>query len=149
MSDLKSKLFGTCPYDAICTQACYAALRIFTGLGLALGHGLGKVPPAEKFVGLVSGLGIPAPGAFAWMAGLGELVGGILIALGLFTRPAAIVAGLTMLVAWYTHAFGPLSEAKGTFADQEKALLYLFVLAVFCALGSGKFGLDRLVFKNR
>ena len=43
-------------------------LRAFAGLALAFAHGIGKMPPSEGFVGVVAGLGFPAPGAFAWAA---------------------------------------------------------------------------------
>src|SRR5690606_4006629 len=74
-----------------------AVLRVGTGLMLAFGHGQNKVwgedrlgPPAG-FVEGVGELGFPAPLLFAWMAALAEFVGGILIAIGLLTRPMALI----------------------------------------------------------
>ena len=148
MGNFKDKLLGSCDFYDNCSQVVYAVFRAFVGFGLAYGHGLGKVPPSDGFVGLVGGIGLPAPEIFAWMAALGELAGGILIFLGLFTRPAAMIAGVTMLVAWYTHAFGPLSADKGDFTGQEKALLYLVSLAIITAVGAGKFGIDSFFSKK-
>lgn len=65
-------------------------LRIAIGMMMAIGQGLAKVPPTEGLVKLVESLGFPTPAAVAWAAGLSELVGGLLIAAGLFTRPAAL-----------------------------------------------------------
>ena len=41
-------------------------LRVFAGLAMAFAHGLGKVPPSDRFIGAVENLGFPAPALFAW-----------------------------------------------------------------------------------
>jgi putative oxidoreductase len=111
-------------------------LRLFTGLALALAHGMGKVPPGERFVSGVEGLGFPAPLLFAWAAGLSEFAGGLLLAAGLFTRPAALMILITMLVAGFRrHAADP-------FADKEKAFLYAAIAFVFLIVGGGRLALD-------
>lgn len=132
-------VFGGATFDRISGDAGLAVLRAFAGTSLALAHGLGKMPPSEKFVGGVSSLGFPAPELFAWAAGLAELVGGLLVAIGLCTRPAAAMAGFTMLVA----AFG--QHASDPFARKELALLYLSSMLCLLLVGSGRFGLDALI----
>ena len=91
-------------------------------------------------------LGMAAPEAMAWMAGIGEGVCGILIMIGLFTRPSAIWAGITLAVAAYAHVFGSLG---GGFEVGEKALLYVFALGLICALGGGKFSIDSAIFRKK
>jgi len=111
-------------------------LRMFTGLALALAHGMGKVPPSERFVNGVGELGFPVPLLFAWAAALAEFAGGLLLAAGLFTRPAALMILMTMLVAAFRrHAADP-------FADKEKALLFAAVAFFFLIAGGGRLALD-------
>lgn len=117
-------------------------LRIFAGLAMAFSHGLGKVPPSDKFVSSVANLGFPAPDFFAWAAGLSEFAGGILIAIGLFTRPSAFFLTITMFVA----AFG--KHAADSFGAQEKPLLYAVLAILLLIQGPGKYSLDWLIDKR-
>lgn len=117
-------------------DAVLAALRVFTGLAMAFGHGLRKVPPKPGFIERTADMGFPAPEAFAWAAGLAELVGGILLAIGLFTRPSAFFIVVTMLVAAF------LRHGADPFSEKELALLYGFAAAYFMVRGSGRYGLD-------
>lgn len=124
---------------AFLSDLALTVLRVATGLGMALAHGLGKVPPTERFIGGVESMGFPVPVLFAWMAGLAELVGGILLALGLLTRPAALSIAGTMVVAYF------IRHGSDPFAQKELAFLYLVLSATFVVLGSGRFGLDRFL----
>jgi len=118
-----------------------SVLRITSAL-LFLEHGTSKV------------FGIP-PSAMAWQfnaaslvgwSGIIELVGGILLALGLFTRFTAFILSGEMAVAYFTvHAAGgfyPLVN-KG-----EIAVLYCFVFLYLAAAGGGPLSLDRLRHRN-
>lgn len=113
-----------------------AIARLGFGLSMALGHGLAKVPVSEQFIEGVARMGFPMPGAFAWAAALAELVGGLLLALGLLTRPAALVVLQTMLVAAFIRHGGD------PFKKQEMALLYASASVIFLSIGSGRLGLD-------
>lgn len=114
-------------------------IRVVFGLSLALGHGLPKLTgDMSKFATGVAQLGFPFPTFFAWCATLAELVGGLLVAVGLFTRPAAAMAGFTMVVALYRHRADP-------FGRMELALLYLAVLAAIALIGAGPWSLDAKV----
>jgi len=77
-----------------------------------------------------------------WRAGLIELIGGVLIVIGLFTRPVAfIISGMTAVAYFYAHAhqgFFPILN-RG-----ELAVLYCFVFLYLAAAGGGAFSLDRL-----
>ena len=117
-------------------------LRLGVGLPLAFAHGTGKIPPSAGFIEGTAGMGFPVPVVFAWAAGLSELVGGLLLALGLATRPAALFVAITMAVAFFVR-HGP-----DPFADGEKALLYLVAAVTLVATGAGKYAVDA-VFRRR
>ncbi len=118
------------------SDLAFLVLRMFTGLAMALAHGMSKIPPSERFVNGVGELGFPVPLLFAWAAGLSEFAGGLLLAAGLFTRPAALMVLMTMLVAAFRrHAADP-------FADKEMALLYAAVAFFFLIAGGGRLALD-------
>ena len=76
------------------------------------------------------------------LAGIIEVVGGALIAIGLFTSPVAFIASGEMAVAYFqAHAPARL------LADQnggELAALYCFVFLYFAAVGSGRWSVDSL-----
>lgn len=115
--------------------------RLFVGLTMALVHGMTKMPPSDGLIGAVTELGFPMPVIFAWSAGLAEVVGGLLIAVGLFTRPAAFFLGFTMAVA----AFG--QHGNDGFAKQELALFFLVSCVLLIFQGAGRFSLDRMIRK--
>lgn len=116
-------------------------LRIITGL-LFVEHGTQKIfsfpapanaRPFELFT-LVPGL-----------AGVMELVGGILIILGLFTRPVAFILAGEMAFAYFmSHAprgFFPIGNGGNA---GELAILYCFVFLYLWLAGGGAWSLDRL-----
>ncbi len=110
-------------------------LRIMAGL-LFLAHGTQKwlsFPPGER-AGISLAAGLPA------VAGMIELVAGLLITLGLFTRPAAFLASGTMAAAYFiAHApqnFFPVNNGG------DAAILYCFVFLYFVFAGPGPWSLD-------
>lgn len=112
-------------------------LRIAAGL-LILQHGTTKylsIPPSD-FSGA-------SPATLGGAAGLIELVGGVLVALGLFTRPAAFILSGTMAVAYFmVHAprdFYPMLNGG------ELAALYCFVFLYLASAGAGPISLDRMM----
>ncbi len=118
-------------------ELAWAIVRVAFGASLAAFHGFGKVFGGKMpgFVQTVASLGFPAPQLFAWCAALAELGGGLLVAVGLLTRPSAAVAGFTMVVALYRHRADPI-------AKWELALLYLAVMIAFALRGGGRYALD-------
>lgn len=113
--------------------------RVFIGLTMAFGHGLGKMPPSGQMIGWLGSLGLPAPGAMAWLAAFAEFGGGLLIALGLATRFASAALGVTMAVAAFVvHAADP-------FAKKELALVYLACCVVIFCVGAGRYSVDRMI----
>ncbi|HYI42038.1 MAG TPA: DoxX family protein [Sphingomicrobium sp.] len=113
-----------------------SVLRIMAGL-LFLAHGTQKFLsfPAGEYAGI--GWAFAHPGAYA---GLIELVTGALIAVGLFTRPAAFLASGTMAAAYFMgHApqnFWPVNNGG------DAAILYCFVFLYLVFAGPGRLSLD-------
>ena len=119
-----------------------ALFRVFAGLSLALAHGFKKVPPSEGFIEHTGDLGFPMPEFFAYSAGLAEFAGGLLLAFGLFTRPAAFFVTITMFVA------GFINHAGDPFGTAEKAYIYFAIAILYLVLGSGRFSADSWVRKR-
>lgn len=117
-------------------------LRLGAGLFMAFGHGLGKMPPSEGLIKGAGEMGFPLPALFAWGAAFSEFFGGLLIALGLFTRPAAFFWICTMSTAAF------IRHAEDPFGSKEKALLYLTIGICLALTGCGKYSLSRLLFKS-
>ena len=143
MPTLRSVLFGRAPSDhgrpSRAVDVALLVLRLSLGLAMALAHGAGKIPPSEGFIGATAALGFPAPMVFAWLAGLSEFAGGLLVAAGLATRPAALAVVGTMVVAAF------LQHAGDPFADRELALVYLAGFAAIAIAGAGRFSGDALL----
>ena len=117
-------------------------LRVFAGLGLAFAHGIGKVPPSERFIAGVVKLGFPLPTMFAWAAGASELLGGVFLAAGFMTRPAAFFVACTMATAAF------IRHAADPFGGKEKALLYLCIAIFYFFVGAGRFSIDGFIRKQ-
>jgi putative oxidoreductase len=111
----------------------FALLRIVSGLMFAM-HG------SQKLFG-IPGENPPMPlASIMGVAGIIELVGGILIAIGLFASIAALIASGEMAVAYFmAHA------PKGSLPiinQGELAVLYCFVFLYIAAHGSGIWSAD-------
>ena len=85
--------------DTLWTHLGLLGVRLFAGCTMAFAHGVNKIPPTEMFISYVDRIGLPSAFLFAWLAGLSEFVGGILVALGLLSRPASMMLMITMFVA--------------------------------------------------
>lgn len=138
MLNIKEVLFGGEVVASPLVNLGLTVLRVFAGCALAY-HGIGKLPPSAEFIEGVGGMGFPLPAFFAWAAGCSEFFGGVLLALGLFTRPAAFFILCTMLTA------GFIRHADDPFGTKEKALLYACVALAFLLMGAGKFAVDAVV----
>lgn len=143
MAMLFKVLFGGESGLSVAANAGSFLLRVFTGLAMAFGHGINKFPPSQGFIENTGNMGFPMPALFAWSASFAELIGGILLAIGLFTRPAAFFILSTMgVAAFVAHAADP-------FGKKELALLYLFVSVLFMLKGSGDWSIDKLIRKDQ
>jgi putative oxidoreductase len=77
------------------------------------------------------------------LAGVLETFGGLLILLGLFTRPVAFVLAGEMAAAYFmAHAPNALWPIQN---GGESAALFAFIFLFFSANGSGPFSLDRMI----
>lgn len=116
------------------------ALRIGAGL-LFMQHG------AQKLFGVLGAQGTAPFLSQSWLAGMLELWGGLLIALGLFTRPVAFVLAGEM--AWaYVQAHLPQSIFP-LVNRGEPAALFCLIYLFLAANGGGAFSLDGLLALRR
>ena len=89
-------------------------------------------------------MGIPFPTLNAYMAASTEIVGVVLLTLGLFTRLISLPLMVIMVVAITTvHLSHGFSAGDNGF---EIPLYYMLFLALFASFGAGKFSLDHLLF---
>lgn len=126
--------------DAIATSwapRLLSVLRIMAGL-LFLQHGTAKhlkFPVVPNFAKL-------DPTSMPGIAGYLELVGGVLLILGLFTRCTAFVLSGLMAVAYFMahnpRGFFPILNAG------ELAVLYCFVFLYIAAAGAGPWSIDAM-----
>ncbi len=118
----------------------YAALRIAAGSMLAV-HG------AQKVLGWFGSAGVPPVGSQLWVGGVLELVGGALIAAGLFTRAAAFITSGMMAVA-YIQFHWKLQFAGNAWLPQvnqgELAVLYSLLFLFIMGRGPGAAALDNV-----
>jgi putative oxidoreductase len=110
-------------------------LRVVIAL-LILQHGGQKVFGYPQ-----SRLATPPLFSLAGISGLLELVGGLLLLLGLFTRPAAFILSGEMAVAYFMVHF-PLARWP-IHNHGELAVIYCFVFLYLAAAGPGPLSLDR------
>ncbi|NUH63858.1 DoxX family protein [Sulfitobacter sp. S0837] len=100
---------------------------------------------SEKILGFPAGR-TPEILSMSWNAGLIELVTGALIALGLFTRPAAFLASGTMAVAYFI-AHAPRSFFP-SINDGAGAILFCFVFLYLVFAGPGPWSVDAIRRRN-
>jgi putative oxidoreductase len=119
-------------------------LRIGTGLTMAVAHGW---PKLSRLVGddpirFADPFGLGATASLA-LTTFGELVCGLLLAVGLGTRLAAIPFAITMLVAIF-HAHG-----GDPWSDKEHAFLFLVPAIAILITGPGRLSLDHLIMRRK
>jgi putative oxidoreductase len=124
--------------------AAHSLLRIVAGLlflcpgGMKLLGWFGGMPGAQGGGGLTT---------LVMVAGVIELVGGVAIMLGLFTRPVAFIASGEMAVAYFMahfpQGFWPI-QSHG-----EPAVLFCFIFLFLSASGPGPFSLDHIIWRRQ
>jgi putative oxidoreductase len=117
-----------------------SVVRVVSAL-IFMEHGTQKLlnfPPLAK--------PLPALFSLSWTAGALELVGGALLALGLFTRPVAfILSGQMAFAYWLSHG------SRGFFPvlnGGDAAILYCFLFLYLAFAGGGAWSLDRVIWKR-
>jgi putative oxidoreductase len=127
MAKVDSRWRGLAPY-------LLSILRIITAF-LLMPHG------AQKLFGVLGRTSV-APFTLPWVAGVLEFFGGLLLLLGLFTRPVAFILSGLMAVAYFmAHGFENFWPILNR---GELAALYSFVFLYLSAAGGGPLSLDSL-----
>ena len=123
-------------------QIGWAFLRVISGV-MIIHNGFHKLADVEGFASYVVSqtLGFPFPTFLTYCAAYTQIVGAILLILGLLTRPAASALLFVMIVAISFH----LREDGFVVSSFETASLYatMYLFSVFN--GGGSFSLDRLI----
>lgn len=117
-----------------------SVLRIVTGYCFLL-HGTAKhlkLPAIEMFAKL-------EPFSLSGIAGFLEIIGGVLLILGLFTRPTAFVMSGLMAFAYFLgHAIPHGSWYLPLVNRGEAAVLYCFIFLYLSAAGPGPWSIDAM-----
>lgn len=115
------------------------AVRVVLGLILAY-HGWGKVT-GDYAVGFFGNVGIPLPQVLGPLVSILELLGGVALVAGLFTRYLGVIFTLQFLVVAYVRWI-VLERGWG---GNELELLILFVAVLLATNGGGTLSVDRIV----
>src|SRR3982751_5272026 len=113
-------------------------LRLALGI-LILLHGISKLSTGVGGIaGMLTGHGLP--GALAYLVYVGEIVAPVLMIVGIYTRPAAWITVVNMLVAiWLVHLkdIGSLGKSGGWALELQG--MFLFAALALAFLGAGRF----------
>lgn len=124
------------PFMSAFNSRAYALLRIVTGF-LFLWHGV------QKLFGFPEPMPPGVPMFIIYGAGPIELIGGLLVMLGLFTRGAGFIASGQMAAAyWIAHGTNGLLPLQN---KGELAVLYCFVFLFISTQGGGIWSIDSLI----
>ena len=109
-------------------------LRVTLGLVFVI-HGYMKLSGIEATEGFFDMINIPLPMVFAWIVGLVEFLGGLMMILGVYAKTAGMLTAITMVVALLTVHLGK------PWASAELAILALGGSVAVATLGAGKWRL--------
>lgn len=125
----------------------FLLLRFFVGLAIVTVFEKflpknGIWGPQEWFIQDTAKMGFPFPILFAWVAVLSEFFGGILLMLGLLTRPAALLNFFVTFTATFFYHNGDIGNSG--------LISFFFMIMCLCIVlfGPGKFSVDHLLVKN-
>jgi putative oxidoreductase len=120
--------------------------------------GVGHLTHVEKTTQFFAGLKffgrfpMPAPALNVYVSGSTELAGGILLMLGLFSRPIALLLCFNFCVAYATAGWGEVAEMLHLHSPDDfindAAFPFLVVSLLVLAFGPGKVAIDSLIFKK-
>lgn len=129
-------------------EAALLIARLLLGV-ILFAHGWDKfqITGLEGISGFFESIGVPAAGAAAPIVGAVEIIGGILLILGLFTRVTGAVVALLMLgAAVFAHLGAGIFVANGGW-ELVGAIGAGFL--AFAAVGAGKWSIDHLIAERR
>ena len=119
------------------SETSETVLRVIAGLALVT-HGWDKIMNPFGAAGMVESLGF-YPGAFwSLLLSCTEFFGGILIAIGLLTRPASFAAMFVLLVTVYFHW---IVRDEG-YSGAEKSILWAAIFFFFAIRGANRHSVD-------
>jgi|SRR5271169_1707873 len=124
-------------------------VRVYWGLQLAQ-NGWGKLHNLGHVTEFFASLGLPAPGPTAAFVATLEFLGGLLLAIGLFSRFIGLVLTIDMLMAYITADRAALVSI---FSDPGKFYVadpytFLFAAVLILIFGPGKFALDTYLLRR-
>ena len=129
------------------SQYSYAFMRFSTGAVL-VPHGVQKILyiPVGRIADNVAAHGFPAPFLLTCLTYFTESVAAACLALGLFTRIAALMVWIEMavIIAYFQWPFGYFWTNRGI----EYALRWLLLCTAIFFRGGGRYSLDRLIGKE-
>ncbi|HYP86087.1 DoxX family protein [Variovorax sp.] len=113
-------------------------LRVVLGV-LILLHGISKISSGVGGIaGMLSSHGLP--GALAYLVYIGEVLAPVLLIAGIYTRPAAWIVVINMLVAlWLVHTKDLFALGKNGGWALELQGMFLFAAVAVAFLGAGRF----------
>lgn len=125
-------------------------VRLYWGYQFAV-DGWGKLTHLAKVTEYFGTLGLPAPHATALFVSILELVGGVLLAIGLGTRFIALLLAGNMTVAYIT---GDREAVMSFFSDPDKFIAaapfsYWLASLIILFFGPGRYSLDALIARMR
>jgi putative oxidoreductase len=126
--------------------ASYSFMRFATGAVL-VPHGIQKIMLGVNLAPYIDKqLGLPFPSLWSYLTIFAESVAAICLALGLFTRLAALIIWIEMgvIIVFFQWQFGYFWTNKG---DEYALLWWLLCLAIFFR-GGGRYSLDRMLGKE-
>ncbi len=125
----------------------YSLMRFAAG-AILVPHGVQKIlnTPIAKFAPNIAAKGLPFAEGLAYLTFFAESVAAACMAIGLFTRIAAAIVGIEMLVIIFLFQwqFGYFWTARG----YEFALLWLLLCVAIFFKGGGRYSVDRIIGKE-
>jgi len=150
MTTLMNRAQGAYALLVRCANALQSVFLLFVRLYWGwqfVVDGWGKLHNLAKVTDYFGTLGLPAPGPTALFVSILELVGGVLLALGLGSRLIALLLTANMTVAYIT---GDREALLSLFSDPDKfsaaaPFTYLMASLIILIFGPGRFCLDSLI----
>jgi len=124
-------------------------VRVYWGLQLAQ-NGWGKLHNLGRVTEFFASLGLPAPGPTAAFVATVEFLGGILLAIGLFSRFVGLVLTIDMIMAYVMadrEALFSIFSDPGKFYAADP-YTFLFAALLILIFGPGKISLDALLLRR-
>ena len=149
------KFFFDCGTRDATASLGFLALRVMVGLMMLIGHGIPKIQDVATrktffYVPDLPPFNLMSPTVSLLLCIGAEVIAASMIIIGLATRPAAFVLGLSLVVA----AFGFLGTAPWfvkppTVTDaKELSLMYLIPVIAIILAGAGNFSLDSIIYRD-